>query len=225
VADLCRKCHISINQEFMTSVHGIALQKGDNDAPSCIKCHNEHDVWKSPLTSDSKLYWNFLNKSSVWDYLNKTQVTKNKMINCISCHANEEFISRHKFQSLAKVHNFLPYADKHLINVRCVDCHSANSGQNMPHNILPRGKAIRKCEVCHSDNSKLLNTFSKFTKEKYIEKEGFFKGTFLRDGGMAGITHNNFIDSIVAIVLGLLILILIIHGVSRWYFKREKGTK
>ena len=224
VADLCRKCHISINQEFMTSVHGIALQRGDNDAPSCIKCHNEHDVMKSPITSDKHLYWDFLQKSSVWDYIDKKQATKNRMINCISCHADEEFISRHNFQSFAKVHDFLPYPDKHLNNVRCVECHSANSSQNMPHNILPRNKAIRKCEVCHADNSKLLNTFSKFTKEKYIEKDGFFKGTFLRDGGMAGITHNNFIDSIVVVLLGLLITALIIHGAARWYFKRERGT-
>ena len=40
----CAKCHAPIEREFRESVHGVALSRGNADAPVCTTCHGEHTI-------------------------------------------------------------------------------------------------------------------------------------------------------------------------------------
>ncbi|NJL73358.1 MAG: hypothetical protein HC888_18415 [Candidatus Competibacteraceae bacterium] len=51
VADTCGQCHAQIRDEFMTSIHGRALQAGVEDAPTCTDCHGEHEIMDRTRTA------------------------------------------------------------------------------------------------------------------------------------------------------------------------------
>lgn len=40
----CAKCHGDIVKEYTESTHGQAVARGVKEAPSCIDCHNEHQI-------------------------------------------------------------------------------------------------------------------------------------------------------------------------------------
>lgn len=46
IPETCAKCHEAIAQEYSQSVHGIAVTKGNQDAPVCTNCHGEHTILK-----------------------------------------------------------------------------------------------------------------------------------------------------------------------------------
>lgn len=48
----CRQCHESHSRSYGASVHGLALQAGRVDAPTCQDCHDSHEVLPgtSPLS-------------------------------------------------------------------------------------------------------------------------------------------------------------------------------
>jgi hypothetical protein len=45
VAETCGRCHLEIYAVYKTSIHGVALSKGNADAPSCTGCHGEHRIY------------------------------------------------------------------------------------------------------------------------------------------------------------------------------------
>jgi hypothetical protein len=45
VAETCGRCHIEIYAQYKTSIHGVALAKGIQEAPSCTGCHGEHKIY------------------------------------------------------------------------------------------------------------------------------------------------------------------------------------
>jgi hypothetical protein len=45
VAETCGRCHIEIYAQYKGSIHGAALAKGIQDAPSCPQCHGEHRIY------------------------------------------------------------------------------------------------------------------------------------------------------------------------------------
>ena len=58
VPHTCSKCHSSIEKEYSESIHGVALKKGNPDAPACTNCHGEHNILKhndpkSPVASQN----------------------------------------------------------------------------------------------------------------------------------------------------------------------------
>ena len=44
VQQVCARCHPAEEPQVRASVHGIALQKGNKDAPACTDCHGEHGI-------------------------------------------------------------------------------------------------------------------------------------------------------------------------------------
>ncbi len=213
---LCRKCHLSITQEFMTSAHGMGLTKGNKDVPSCMTCHNEHNASKVPEFNAENFKKNFL-KSDI--------LIKNKMIYCAVCHSDDDFQKRNHLKTFEKAHDFLPNRDLYMQDVRCVECHSANSASGMPHHILPQSKAIKNCMECHENDTWLLTRLSKHEKTKAKREMGNIAGALFNDGGLTRSTFNLLFDAIGLIAIGLIIVSIIIHSFLRWYFKRAGGKK
>lgn len=47
VSQMCGQCHLEVFAQYRTSIHGIELEKGNPDVPTCTGCHSEHDI-RSP---------------------------------------------------------------------------------------------------------------------------------------------------------------------------------
>jgi len=44
VQEVCGRCHEPESRQYAGSVHGMALHKGNADAPACTDCHGEHGI-------------------------------------------------------------------------------------------------------------------------------------------------------------------------------------
>ena len=44
VQQVCARCHEKQEHQFQNSVHGVALRRGNKDAPACTDCHGEHRI-------------------------------------------------------------------------------------------------------------------------------------------------------------------------------------
>ncbi|HEY6951310.1 MAG TPA: cytochrome c3 family protein, partial [Bacteroidota bacterium] len=40
----CATCHSAVEERYRQSVHGVAVAKGNTDAPVCTDCHGEHNI-------------------------------------------------------------------------------------------------------------------------------------------------------------------------------------
>lgn len=55
VAETCGRCHMEIYAQYKTSIHGVAVEKGIAEAPSCTGCHGEHKIY-SPKDPKSTVF-------------------------------------------------------------------------------------------------------------------------------------------------------------------------
>lgn len=46
IPDFCGKCHVGIQEDYLRSAHGQALNVG---GPQCVTCHGNHDIKKASL--------------------------------------------------------------------------------------------------------------------------------------------------------------------------------
>jgi len=144
-AKLCSSCHEK-ESSYFASIHFQALEKGNNDAPSCIDCHNNHAISKIDDVSQGRIF--------------HTQA-------CMKCHADTSMMFRNHVTTIAPKSYFESYHGKNIRlgypeNVAgCSDCHSA-------HNILPAkdtnstvnaANLTNTCRQCHTDAG---SGFSKF---------------------------------------------------------------
>jgi hypothetical protein len=212
IPQVCGKCHISINQEYESSTHGVALKKGIKDAPGCTYCHGEHNIKPLPDVPP---------RTFEDTHIKHTTIVRNKMVYCIVCHADEKMMRKYNISTVAEAHDWLPNQSRHWETVRCVDCHSSYDPPNLSHNILPPDKTVKKCEECHSQNSLLMSKLYKHEKVKSREKYGFINGTILSDAYVIGTTRNVLLDVLSVTVFGLTILGVSIHGLLRWYFRKK----
>jgi hypothetical protein len=211
VAKICSKCHIGVAQEYDNSVHGVALRKGDFDAPTCTYCHGEHNI-SAVIEVPLKMFTD--------NQINPEAAIKTKMIYCIACHADEKLMSKYGISTFNKAHEWLPSLGKHNETVRCVDCHSSYTPPNLSHNLLPPEKTIKKCEECHSKNSVLMSKLYKHEKTQSRKKYGFINGTLLSDAYVVGTTRNLFLDSFSVIAFFVILIGIGFHAFMRWYFKK-----
>jgi len=214
LSSLCGKCHIALTNEYISSVHGIALKKGNNSVPSCTYCHGEHTISKVEGLTDRVFQMN---------KINKMVAEKTQMVFCVQCHSDEHLAEKYNMLTISKAHEWLPGVARHYETVRCVDCHSSYLPPNLSHNILPPEKTIKKCEECHSKNSILMTKLYKHERKMSQEKLGFINGAILSDAYVIGTTRNVFLESLSFIILAGVIIMVLIHALLRWYF--SKGMK
>ena len=213
IPDVCGKCHVSIAQEYGSSIHGIALKKGIKDSPGCTYCHGEHNIRPLP---------NVPPRVFEETHIKHTTLVRNKMVYCVACHADEKLMKKYNISTVAKAHDWIPNKEAHWETVRCVDCHSSYIPPNLSHNILPPGKTLKKCEECHAQNSMLLSKLYKHEKITSREKFGFINGTILSDAYVIGTTRNILLDSLSLIIFGLIVVGILLHALLRWYFNTGK---
>ena len=138
IPDMCGKCHENVKFEYIESIHGIALQKGIKDAPSCTDCHGEHDIL-SPSDPNSQV--GVLNVSS-------------KV--CSPCHSSVRLtqkygLSADRFRTFADSYHGLANKAGSVEVANCASCHGV-------HNIKPstdststihKSNLVQTCGKCH----------------------------------------------------------------------------
>ncbi len=215
VPNVCGRCHERVTKEYMESIHGKALAKGNADAPGCTFCHGEHDIQTVPdiphqVFTQSGMRFNV--------------VVDNKMVYCVACHTDEEMMKKYNLATVERAHRWLPRTRAHWDRVRCVDCHSSHEPPHLTHNILPPEQTVKRCEACHSMNSILMNTLYRHEKTLSREKYGFINGTILSDAYVIGTTRNIYLNMASLGIFALTLLGLITHASLRAvsHYKRKK---
>jgi predicted CXXCH cytochrome family protein len=97
----CNKCHGEINNVYKTSVHGEALTKAKENAPTCSFCHNAHDVKVTARTMKMKEI-------------------------CLKCHKDTDNLHK-KWLSNPPI-KLSSFAGLHLDTIACATCHSPGAG-------------------------------------------------------------------------------------------------
>ncbi len=137
VAATCGACHSSILAVYADSVHGLAMKRGLNDAPTCTDCHGEHSI---------------LAPSEAGSLVNPGRVST---VTCGRCHGDERLNSRFNFGDKVSAYqdSFHGLANRggQKTAANCASCHGV-------HNILPSSDSrstinpanlSRTCGQCH----------------------------------------------------------------------------
>ena len=117
VAAACGKCHTTVQQTFMQSIHGQAIAQGNQLAPTCTDCHGIHTI-KSPVNPNSPVAAQNLSRDV-----------------CARCHEgvrlSQEFgVPGNRVTSYFDSYHGLASEGGSLVVANCSSCHGV-------HNILP----------------------------------------------------------------------------------------
>ncbi|HKH99507.1 MAG TPA: cytochrome b/b6 domain-containing protein [Candidatus Sulfotelmatobacter sp.] len=134
----CAKCHTAVEQEFMQSIHGQAISKGNSQAPVCTDCHGIHSI-KSHIDPNSPV-----------SAQNVAQAT------CARCHEgvrlSQEFgvEGRRETTYLASYHGLASREGSQVV-ANCASCHGTHSifPSNDPRSTINRANLARTCGQCH----------------------------------------------------------------------------
>lgn len=55
ITQVCGRCHLETYTQYRTSIHGVGLEQGKPDVPTCTGCHQEHGI-RSHLDPRSSTY-------------------------------------------------------------------------------------------------------------------------------------------------------------------------
>ncbi|MHC1708487.1 MAG: cytochrome c3 family protein [Bacteroidales bacterium] len=192
-----------IDAEYQKSVH-FQRQPGSF---SCYSCHDGH-------------YYKINARNRKEDILGAIQYDNDI---CLSCHANTgkyQMISNKVNPSILAKHDWLPNQPNHFKKVRCIECHAeVNDSLVVSHNILPKSKAVKKCEECHSTDSRLMASLYKYQ----LQSKGRFRidnAAFSESPVLIGGKRNVILKMLGNIALLLTLSGVAIHGILRIYSKK-----
>lgn len=144
VPQTCAQCHSTIYETYRTSVHGMALEDGNPDVPTCTDCHGVHNI-PSP-TSNS--------------FRNSVPAL------CANCHTDETMMAKYGLHTnvldtyVADFHGTTVkmfeenYPDQPTNKPVCTDCHGVHDimkPDNPEAGIAFKKNLLVKCQQCHPD--------------------------------------------------------------------------
>ncbi|HXH48852.1 MAG TPA: cytochrome c3 family protein [Terriglobia bacterium] len=146
ISKACARCHTTIADEYVKSVHGKALiEQGNNDVPVCTDCHHAHDT-ANPL-------------SASW-HLQIPQL-------CAGCHANKQLMAKYgistevlstflnDFHGMTASLQSSEKARPREFTATCTDCHGVHDIRQVNGEGLQAIKVhlLATCRRCHIDAS------------------------------------------------------------------------
>jgi hypothetical protein len=187
-----------IEEEFKKSVH----YQVSGESFNCSKCHSQHTYAPTARTSS--------NVHEIVEYSNKM---------CLSCHNDMrkyKLVSGHENPKLVQIHSWLPNQELHFQHVRCIECHTQVVDSLMvSHDILPKGKALRKCVECHSSNSRLKASLYKYQNLQKRADSSDYNALFDNESYVIGSHQSPFLKLLSIIIFVLTLTGIIIHSIFR----------
>lgn len=134
----CAKCHESVKSEFVQSIHGQAIARGNSQAPVCTDCHGIHSI-KSHLDPSSSV--------------NAANLAK---VTCARCHEgvrlSQEFDVEGNRAStyLASYHGLASKRGSQVV-ANCASCHGVHNilPSSDPRSTIAQANLARTCGQCH----------------------------------------------------------------------------
>lgn len=204
IPQTCEKCHSQIFDLYKNSVHGQALIGfGNADVPSCVDCHNAHNI-QGPSNTQFRLF--------------SPQI-------CAKCHANTTLMKKYNINTNV----FNTYiSDFHGTTVElfqatapgqetnkpvCIDCHGVHdiTAVTDANSSVIRDKLLVTCQKCHPGASPNFPSawLSHYTPSPQHYPVVYYVGLFYRF----------FIPS----VLGVMALFVVSDAGRRLYNKGKKN--
>jgi cytochrome b subunit of formate dehydrogenase len=140
VPQQCAPCHAEAVRDFQGSVHTRAKSQGDPDAPSCQSCHGPiHKVVPS---------------REIESRTSRRQLPDT----CGACHANPEFLARHKIPFARPVEAFRLSVHGRAVErgvenaASCSDCHASHAifPAREERSLINHWKVPQTCGACHT---------------------------------------------------------------------------
>jgi cytochrome b subunit of formate dehydrogenase/nitrate/TMAO reductase-like tetraheme cytochrome c subunit len=137
---MCGTCHGEVATRFAASDHGRALAAGVAGAPSCVDCHDEHDVL--PASDDSS----------------RTNRSREAAM-CMSCHLDDPDVRARVGPSAGFIASYeqsvhaRAVRDGNIGAATCSDCHGAHDMQksSLATSHTAKGHIAETCGQCHGD--------------------------------------------------------------------------
>ena len=138
LAATCGECHEEAAEEYVESIHGLALEAGLDDTPSCTDCHGEHVI----LHAD--------------DETAVTHAAHVAVETCAPCHDDPVIIAKYNLSGgvvgsyLDSYHGWATARD-HGHSATCVSCHTAHlvlPAADSASSISP-ARIVATCQQCH----------------------------------------------------------------------------
>ncbi len=138
VPTTCAKCHAAVKAEFVQSIHGQAIARGNGQAPVCTDCHGIHSI-KAHLDPNSSV-----------SAQNLARIT------CARCHEgvrlSEEFgvEGRRATTYLASYHGLASKLGSQIV-ANCASCHGVHNilPSNDPRSTIAKSNLVHTCGQCH----------------------------------------------------------------------------
>lgn len=137
---ICGKCHKEIDGHYRKSDHGSALARGVQGAPSCIDCHDEHEM-APPLSGTSQIS------------------RKHEASMCLSCHLDNPDVRNRMVPSTGFISSYENSVHGQAMKngneaaATCSDCHGSHEmkkGSN-PDSKVAKKNIAATCGRCHTD--------------------------------------------------------------------------
>ncbi len=209
----CAKCHDNVRQEYVQSVHGKAIARGNWQAPVCTDCHGIHTI-KAPKDANS----------SVAD--------GNVQNTCGSCHGSVRLSSEFGMPGaqvtsyLSSYHGMAETMGSTAV-ANCASCHGV-------HNILPSSDP--KSTINQANLAKTCGQCHRGANQKFIASKVHLDPTQKADfGGKVIAMISHFYVWMIVAVIGIMVLHnlivyrkkLILHriGQPRILFRMTRGQR
>ena len=185
----CAKCHADVKQQYMQSIHGQAIARGNWQSPVCTDCHGIHTI-KAPSNPNSAV------------------ASANVANTCASCHGSVRLSSEFGVPGgrvssyLASYHGMASKVGSNTV-ANCASCHGV-------HNILPssdpastinHANLAKTCGQCHPGANQKFISFK-------VHADGAAKADF--SSKVIALLSKFYIWMIVAVIGGMVLHNLII---------------
>ncbi|HYX69109.1 MAG TPA: cytochrome b/b6 domain-containing protein [Terriglobales bacterium] len=138
VPETCGQCHQDVDKEFVQSIHGVALKRGNGLAPSCTDCHGIHTI-KAPNNPASSVSSQAIARTT-----------------CARCHegvrlTQEMGIPAGRVSSYRDSYHGMASQLGSTVVANCASCHGVHNilPSSDPRSTINKANLIATCGKCH----------------------------------------------------------------------------
>jgi formate dehydrogenase gamma subunit len=204
VGSTCGKCHQKAYQEYVESVHGVAVAQGISNSPVCTDCHGIHSI-RSPIDPESSV-----------------AEQKISLTTCPQCHGAERItreygISTLKVESYLDSYHGLAKRGGDVVAANCASCHGVHDirPSSDPKSMIHKDNLVRTCGKCHPGSS-----------ENFAQFPVHFTPT-LEPGGPVGDLIASYVRVFYMVLIALVVVFMYFHGgvdfIRKWLVSRKRA--